>query len=168
MWSGTHRRGRRGDTAAVRAELRWRGRTGTVTVEGADLARLHRVALRERAAAELAGSEWVLASHRGAITATGPGGSPQHTARGAGVWTRHWHLEVGGSRLLRMDAVGSRGWRLVDVATGAGMGVVRARGMVAQRVEAQLPAGTALDTVVFVLWVADVRARRQATLVTGR
>jgi hypothetical protein len=152
----------------VRAELSWRGRTGTVTVDGVDLARLHRVALRERARAELAGSSWSLASHRGAIIATGPGGSPQHTARGEGLLSRRWSLDLGGSRVLRMDAAGSRGWRLVDMATGAEVGVVRARGLVSQRVEAQLPADTALDALVFVLWVADVRARRQAAVVTGR
>lgn len=142
----------------MRAELSWRGRTGTVRVDGADRARLHRAVLRERARAELSGADWTLASHRGVVTATDPGASPRHSARGEGVRTRRWTLRLG-PRALRMDAAGSRSWRLVDVATGAGVGEVCA---VARRVEAWLPADTSLDAVVFVLWVADVRARRRA------
>lgn len=148
------------------AELSWRARTGTVTVDGADIARVHRAGLRERAQAELGAACWTLASHRGVIVATDPGGSPRHTARGEGVWVRRWTLDLGATA-LRMVRAGSRGWRLVDVATGADAGVVHTRGVFSQRIEAQLPAGTASGAVVFVLWVADVRARRRAATLAG-
>lgn len=137
-----------------------------MTVDGVDLARLHRSALRERAHSELAGSEWVLATRRGVIIATGPDGSPRCTARGEGVWVRSWTLDLG-TTALRMVRAGSRGWRLVDVASGEDAGAVRARGVFSRRIEAQLPEGTAPEAVVFVLWVADVRVRRRATAAAG-
>lgn len=148
------------------AELSWRGRTGTVTVDGADIARVHRAGLRERAQAELSGACWTLASHRGVISATGPGGSPRHAAHGEGVWARRWTLDLGATS-LRMVRSASGRWRLIDVATGEDAGVVHARGMLSPQIEAQLPGGTAPDAVVFVLWVADVRARRRAATVAG-
>lgn len=148
------------------AELSWRRRTGTVTVDGADIARVRRAVLRERAQAELGGAWWTLASHRGVIVATDPGGSLRYTARGEGVRVRRWTLHLGATA-LRMVRAGSGGWRLVDVATGADAGVVGSHGVFSQRIEAQLPTGTAPGAVVFVLWVADVRARRGAATVAG-
>ena len=54
---------------------------------------------------------------------------------------------------------GGRRWRLVEP-TGTVTGEVRVRGFLRQHVEAQLPDGTVPDTVVFVLWVADLFVRR--------
>lgn len=137
-----------------------------MTIDGVDVARLHRTALRERAQAEVSGSDWELASHRGVIVATGPDGAPRCTARGEGVWVRRWTLDLG-TTALRMLRAGSRNWWLVDKATGADAGAVHVRGVFSPRAEAQLADGTAPEVVMFVLWVADVRARRRATAAGG-
>lgn len=150
----------------MEAELSWRGRTGSVAIDGVCVTRLHRSALRERAQAAVAGSDWSLVSHRGAIMATGSDGSPRHLARGEGVLIRRWTLQLATSA-WRMDPSGPRGWRLVDASTEAEVGTVQVRGIFSQRVEALLPAGTTPDAVVFVLWVADVRARRRTAVPVG-
>lgn len=142
-----------------------------MTVDGVDVARLRRSALRERAQATVTGSGagsagWTLASHRGAVIATGPDGSPRHVARGEGVLVRQWTLQLA-TGALRMETAGPRGWRLIDAATEVEVGTVRVRGIWSQRVEALLPAATMPDAVVFVLWVADVRARRRTAVPGG-
>lgn len=145
-------------TGVVHAELSWQGRTGTVTVGGAAVATVRRVLLRERAEMDIDGAPWVLATHRGEITAADPSGTVRHVARGEGFWRRRWTLGLAGHP-VHLERAGGRRWRLVEL-TGAVTGEVRVRGFLRQHVEAQLPDGTAPDTVVFVLWVADLLVRR--------
>ena len=145
-------------TGAVHAELSWQGRTGSVSVDGAIVATVHQSLLRERAEVDLGSAPWVLATHRGEITAADPAGTVRHVARGEGFWKRRWTLGLAGHP-VHLERAGGRRWRLVEP-TGTVTGEVRVRGFLRQHVEAQLPDGTTPDTVVFVLWVADLFVRR--------
>jgi len=145
-------------TGIVHAELSWQGRTGTVTVGGAAVATVRRVLLRERAEMDVGGAPWVLATHRGEITAADPAGTVRHVARGEGLWKRRWTLGLAGHP-VHLERAGGRRWHLVEP-TGAVTGEVRVRGFLRQHVEAQLPDGTTPDAVVLVLRVADLFVRR--------
>ncbi|MBA2695161.1 MAG: hypothetical protein H0U62_04790, partial [Actinobacteria bacterium] len=94
----------------------------------------------------------------GEITAADPAGTVRHVARGEGFWKRRWTLGLAGHP-VHLERAGGRRWHLVEP-TGTVTGEVRVRGFLRQHVEAQLPDGTTPDTVVFVLWVADLFVRR--------
>ena len=94
-------------TGAVHAELSWQGRTGTVTAGGVVVATVRRVLLRERAEVDVGGALWVLATHRGEITATDPAGTVRHVARSEGFWRRRWTLELAGHP-VHLERAGGR------------------------------------------------------------
>lgn len=111
-------------TGAVHAELSWQGRTGSVSVDGAIVATMRRALLRERAEVDLGSAPWVLATHRGEITAADPAGTVRHVARGEGFWKRRWTLGLAGHP-VHLERAGGRRWHLVEP-TGTATGEVGA------------------------------------------
>lgn len=144
----------------MRAELSWRGRTGTVLVDGAPAAVLHRAPLRERAELDVAGHRWSLAARNNVLTASTPDGTVAHRAQGEGFWTKRWTVELGQATLRLRRQRSARRWQLLDGA-GAAVGELRVHGAFRPTVVATLPDGTPANAAAFVLWMVDQFGRRQ-------
>lgn len=144
----------------MRAELHWRGRSGTALLDGSPMAQLHRGRWREVTDVVLDGRAWTFTAHHNELTATGPDGAARHRARSEGCWRRRWSGSLGGHE-VHLSRVGWAGWR-ITAPSGALLGTLRVGGRWTARTTGELT-GCPADAAVFLLWWVDLLSRRART-----